>query len=62
MRREEVLVDGRVEKARVGVPVHEGVDLNLRLIERVPGGLHHVVVNRLADPRIQADLKENDCR
>ena len=34
-RPEEVLVGGRVDEPRVRVAVHERVDLQLRLVERV---------------------------
>ena len=47
-RSEEVLVGGRVDEPRVGVAVHERVDLQLRLVERVLrlDGMFKVMGNR----------------
>ena len=39
------------------LPMHEGVDLQLRLIEGVLGGGHHVRVDDLAHPRVQRHLR-----
>ena len=53
---QELFVDLRVEEAGIGVPVHEGEDLQLRFVEGVGGWLHHVSVDDLAHAGVQADL------
>lgn len=51
------LVQRRVDEARVRVAVHQRVDLQLRLVERVRRRLHHVAVDDLADARVQRHLQ-----
>ena len=52
-RSEEVLVGGRVDEPRVGVAVHERVDLQLRLVERVlrEGGMERGAFGGVAGNR-----------
>ena len=45
-----------VDEARVRVAVHQRVDLQLRLVERVQRRVHHVAVDDLAHSRVQAHL------
>ena len=59
----EFSVEGRVEKARVGVPVHEGVYLKLRVVERVrgrTGQLEHVAVDYLS--RLGVETHLDNCK
>ena len=56
-RPEEVPVGRAVDEARVGVPVHERVDLQLRLVEGVLRGRDHVAVDDLADAGVQGHLE-----
>lgn len=58
----ELPVEGGVEEARVGVSVHEGVDLQLGLLVHVPAGLRQAVVNALSHTRVQADLQRQPVR
>lgn len=53
---EQRSVYGRVQEARVGVSVHERVDLELRVVEGVRGRLLHLAVDDLPHPRVQAHL------
>ena len=53
---EQLLVDGRVDEPRVRVPVHQGVDLQLGLVKGVLVGRHHVAVDNLPYPGVQAHL------
>lgn len=46
-----------VDKTRIRVPVHEGVDLQLRLVEGVRRRLHHVAVHDLPHLRVQTHLE-----
>jgi len=52
----QLLVHRGVHEPGVGVPMHEGVYLQLRLVEGVLGGGHHVRVDDLAHPRVQRHL------
>lgn len=45
---QESLVQLGVEEPGVRVPVHEGEDLQLGLVEGVGSGLHHVAVDYLS--------------
>lgn len=51
------LVQRRVHEARVGVAVHQRVDLQLRLVEGVRRRLHHVAVHGLAHAGVQRHLQ-----
>lgn len=53
---EQVFVDRGVHVARVRVSLHERVDLQLGVVERVQGGLLHVPVDRLTHPGVEAHL------
>lgn len=55
----QFLVVGRVDEAWVRVAVHQCVDLQLGLVERVRRWVHHVAVDDFAHPRIQADLRKS---
>lgn len=50
-------VHGGVEEAGVGVPVHERVDLQLRLLVHEPTRLRQALVDALAHARVQAHLQ-----
>ena len=52
----ERLVDGGREESWVRVPVHQRVDLQLRVLEGERRRLLHLPVNHLPDPRIQTHL------
>ena len=52
----QVSVDRRVDEPRVGVSVHQGVDLELGFVEGVLRRSDHVPVDDLPDPGIQAHL------
>ena len=52
----QLLVVGRIDEARVRVAMHQRVDLQLGLVERVRRRVHHVAVDDLAHSRVQADL------
>lgn len=54
---EQVFVDRGVHVARVRVSLHERVDLQLGVVERVQGGLLHVPVDRLTHPGVEAHLR-----
>lgn len=54
---EQVFVDRGVHVARVRVSLHECVDLQLGVVERVQGGLLHVPVDRLTHPGVEAHLR-----
>lgn len=56
----QIPIDGRVDEPRVRVPVHEGVDLELGLVERVLGRRDHVAIDDLADAGVKTDLKWKD--
>lgn len=53
---ENFLVEGRRDEPRIGVALHERVDLILGLVERVRRRSHHVVVDDFANTRVQANL------
>ena len=53
----QVSVDRRVDEPRVGVSVHQGVDLQLGLVEGVLRRGDHVAVDDLTNPGVQAHLK-----
>lgn len=55
---EQIRVRGGVHVARVRVSLHQRVDLQLSLLERVRGRLQHVAVDHLSDVRIQTDLEK----
>lgn len=46
------------KEAGVGVPVHECVDLQLRVVERVRRRLLHLPVDALPDTGVQAHLRD----
>ena len=48
----DLLVVGRVDESRVRVAVHERVDLQLGLVERVRRRVLHIPVHDLANPRV----------
>lgn len=52
----QVLVDIGGEEPWVGVPVHQRVDLQLGVFERVRRGVLHLPVYHLPNPGIQTDL------
>ena len=58
-RPEEVLVGGRVDEPRVGVAVHERVDLQLRLVERVlrEGGMERGAFGGVAGNRFYSSTR-----
>ena len=47
---EKVCVGGGVHVAWVRVPLHQGVDLLLGVLEGMGGGVQHVAVDHLSDP------------
>ena len=47
---------GRVDIARVGVAMHECVDLHLRLVEDVVGGGAHTFLHLVSATRVQRYL------
>lgn len=49
-----------VDETRVGIPMHQRVDLQLSLVEGVRRRLHHVPVDDLANPRVQRYLMEGN--
>lgn len=53
----ERLVDAGGEESRVGVPVHQRVDLELGVLEGVRRGLLHPPVDHLSDPGVQTHLR-----
>lgn len=56
----QLLVDRRVDEARVRVAVHQRVDLQLGLVERVRCGRHHVLVDDLSHSGVQAHLQAEE--
>lgn len=56
LRKEEGTVRGGAEEARIGVPVHERIDLQLRIIKRVCRWLLHLPVDPLPHSGVQAHL------
>lgn len=55
----ERLVDVGGEESWVGVPVHQCVDLELGVFERVRRRVLHLPVDHLSDPGIQTHLRGN---
>lgn len=53
---DERLVNVGGEEPWVGIPVHERVDLQLGVLERVRRGLLHLPVDDLPNPSVQAHL------
>ena len=56
------LVDGGVEESRIGIAVHQGVDLELSLVERVRRWMHHVAIDDFTGPRVQTHLQTPSLR
>lgn len=54
----EFLVVGGIDEARVRVAMHQRVDLQLGLVERVRRWVDHVAVDDFAHPRVQAHLRK----
>lgn len=54
---EKVPVNGGVEEAGEGVPVHERVDLQLGLLIHEPAGLRQALIDALSHTRVQAHLQ-----
>lgn len=50
------LVDVRGEESRVGVPVHQRVDLELSVLKHLRRRVLHLLVDYLSYPGIQTDL------
>lgn len=46
-----------VDESRIRVPMHEGVDLQLRLVEGVRRRLHHVAIHDFPHSRVQTYLQ-----
>lgn len=58
----ESFIDLRVQESWEGIPVHQGVDLQLGIFVHVRAGVQQVPVDHLPNSRIQADLKRNKTR
>lgn len=59
---QEILVHSGAKESWIGVPLHQGVDLKLGFVERVRGGLSHVVVYDFTHPRVEAHLYQDKTR
>ena len=52
-------VDVGGEESRIGVPVHQRVDLQLGVFKRVRRRVLHLPVDHFSNPGVQAHLEEN---